>query len=102
LKSGKSDMTADDFEFNPETYEEEITKLYRPWDYNEIPVCVKMRDITQPNSWFGVVDVILPGASMNYNRPIHCTLLGWCTANDLLVSLEYFDGHEWKPCGILK
>ncbi len=29
-------MTADDFEFNPETYEEEITKLYRPWDYKEI------------------------------------------------------------------
>jgi len=95
-------MTADDFEFNPETYEEEITKLYRPWDFKEIPVGVKMRDISQPNSWFGMVDLVLPGDSPNYNRPIHCTLLGWCTANDLLVSLEYFDGHEWKPCGILK
>lgn len=95
-------MNNNDELFDEDKYKEEINKTHRPWNWNEIPVGVKMRDVSQPNAWFGMVTTVLPGASNNYNRPIYCTLLEWCKPSDLLENLEYTpdNGTTWLPCGV--
>lgn len=91
-----------DPDFDSVEYKTRIGDIYRPFMYDEVPIGVKMRDITNPDIWFGIVDLVLPGESPNYNRPVHSTLLGWCSPEDLLKSLEYFNGGDWHPCGVMK
>lgn len=89
-----------DFDHNPSLYNLDYRikpePQFRPWTYEEVPICALLRIKDKPNAWRGMI------TACNDFRIFVTTEPGGMFFETALETKEHStdNGKTWKPCGI--